>query len=118
MPAGCAGSRRGSPVAGVVSVIVVAGRLLSIIDIGGDSVHVVDPPAGGVMLIEQIGSVGRDVAGAEELFALGAGWLRLKIEQKIGQAVGNRRLEKEGAGEKGGGRSEKKMARKEKANHK
>ena len=40
------------------------------------------------------------------------------IKQKIGQAVGNRRLEKEGAGEKGGGRSVKKLARKEKANHK
>ena len=40
------------------------------------------------------------------------------VKQKIGSAVGNRRLEREGAGEKGGGRAEKTLARKEKAKHK
>ena len=40
------------------------------------------------------------------------------VKQKIGHLVGNRRLEAEGAGEKGGGRAEKKLARTEKAAHK
>jgi len=40
------------------------------------------------------------------------------VKQKIGHLVGNRHLEAQGAGEKGGGRSEKKLARKEKAHYK
>ena len=39
------------------------------------------------------------------------------VKQKTGHAIGNRRLEAEGAGEKGGGGAEKKLARTEKAAH-